>query len=704
MGSRVVACSLALFAALFALGVLAPQSVAELPANGRAWELITQIPSSSSAGVVGMRPMLDDDERIVYAVAGPPPGTPAGAVLGHGIATRGPAGWTNTPIGFPYNIETTSEIRAFVPILPAAFSEDLRSVLWLSIVPLTPDAPPERPFNTGLYRESPEGQLEFIAAVGNVLPAIYTFLDFADISSDGSWVVFNADKHLLPADATRTAGSSSIYAWHDSHLQLVDVDNSGALLSPCGIGISDFHGMSASGTRVFFSDGPCESPVRLYLRDLQDQTTTEVSASQCTRPDCNAPAFVSFAGATPSGSVVYMMTTQQLTDDDEDSRRDLYAYDVETGELKLLSGGSTAAAGEVLEGIVVPSEIPGRVYFRATGELLPGESGTGEKLFLADGSGLHLVAAGPVAESVSELEIQLSANGSRALFVTSAQLLPEDTDSQEDAYLYDAEEETLTRISTGPSGGNGAFPVSITAPSPLNQFEFETGSARPYYAIDAGGDRAFFTTEESLLPEDTNGEFDVYEFWHGSVGLLTPGDEPYRSDFAGISRDGRSAMFATSATLTTEDRDSGSRDLYAARLGGGFPPQAESPGCDGASCPFPGQPRLARAAPPTTAAPARRKAALRLLSVATEAKNGAIVAVVSVPAPGRISGQIWIRGKHGKTVLARGSKRAAHSGRTRLALRLTKSADASAADIQTAHLAIHQGDAAVSRVVRVKLG
>jgi hypothetical protein len=682
-----------LLGVLLAAGALPPRSVGEVPANGRAWELVTQIPSSSSSGVVGMRPMLDDDERIAYAVVGPPPGSAAGAVLGHSIATRGASGWTNTPIGFPYHLETADESRAFVAILPGAFSEDLRSVLWLSTAPLTPDAPPEFPVETGLYRESPKGSLEFIAATGNNPIAIYTFLRFADISSDGNWVIFNA-------------GYEHLYAWHDGDLQLVNIDNSGALLSNCGVEISDFHGMSTSGTRVFFTPEPCEGVEGVYLRDLEDQTTTKISTSQCTRIDCNGAFFVSFVGATPSGSVAYMTTQQQLTNDDEDSARDLYSYDVDSGELKLLSGGSAAAIGEVGGGIFVPSEIPGRVYFRAIGELRPGEPGAGEKLFLADTTGMHRVAEGRIRKLENEPQIQLTPDGSRALFVTPTQLLPEDTDNQDDAYLYDAEEEELTLISTGPSGGNGAYPVSITAPSPLNQREFETGDFRPYYAIDNAGDRAFFTTEESLLPEDTNGEADVYEYWHGTLGLVTPGDEPYKSDFAGISRDGRSVMFATSATLTPDDQDNGSRDIYVARLGGGFPPKAESPGCDISSCPFSTQPRLIRTAPSSMAplGKKKRKGTLRLLHVPTEPTNGAIRVVVLVPAPGRVGGEIWIPGKHGKVVLARGARRAPRSGRIRLVLRLTESARESATGSRTVRLKVHQGQAAISRVVTMKLG
>jgi hypothetical protein len=314
------------------------------------------------------------------------------------------------------------------------------------------------------------------------------------------------------------------------------------------------------------------------MRNLQSKNTVEISASECTRVDCNAPAPVSFSGATADGKFAYLTTTQQLTNADEDSTNDLYRYSVASGKLTLISGAPSAVTGEVLQASVFPSEDDSSVYFRAVGEIIPGESTPGEKLFMADADGLHLVAAG---QFPGIGEVQSSANGQEALFVTPTGISAADTDGQNDAYLYDAEAETVTWISTGPSGGNGAFSASIEAPSPLNREEFEYGNRRPYYAIDAAGDRAFFTTEESLVPEDTNGVFDVYEWWHGEVGLVSPGNQPLKSDFGGVSRDGRTVLFATNASLFPYDVAGDSRNLTppnATRSPARCRPAAGSPG------------------------------------------------------------------------------------------------------------------------------
>ena len=660
--------------------------------------MTTHIPTSSSSGLVGMRPMQEDGENFVYALLGPPPGTPSGAAFGNGISRRGALSWLDTSIGFPYNIESTSLFVVLAPSSSTSFSEDLQSALWIASVPLTPDGPPEG--ETGIYSEK-NGVLQFVAPIGPL--RVFSYAGFANISSDGSRIVFATAKHLLPADAGRTGGDS-IYAWANGNLQLVDVNQGGSLLSTCGAEISKANGVSTSGNRAFFSvPASCNGVEKVYLRDLKNGTTVQISASKCTRLDCNADADVTYAGATRGGEVAFMTTTQQLTNDDEDSLRDLYSYDVQSGELTLRSGGDAAATGEVKKAVAFPSEVGGRVYFGASGELLPGESGVGDKLFLADGNGVHFVAEAGIPTFAEEQQIQLSRDGRRALFVTPAKLRPGDTDEQADAYLYDDDKAELTRISTGSAGGNGAFPVIITAPSPVNQHEFETGNRRPYYAIDAAGEHTFLQTEEALLPEDTNGKSDVYEYWQGNLSMVSAGDLAFRSDFAGISRDGRSVMFATNATLVPYDLDGGSRDLYNARLGSGFPAVTDPAPCDSASCPLPTRPRLTRGVPPSTFPSAKKSEQLRLLEVASKAKKGAISVSVSAPGPGLVTGSVWTRQNGKKVVLARGSKRATSAGKVDLVLQLQPAARSAPAVIPKAHLTVSSGKAQVSRVIKVKL-
>jgi hypothetical protein len=681
------------------LGLLAPQAEAAVPANGRAWELVTVNPPSSSR-VMGLRPISENGDRLVYGAVGPPKGSESGAMTAVGTSIRGAAGWIDVPVGIPFQSNVGASILLLAPILPVAFTADEETTLWLSRVPLTPGAPPESQLS--LYRQPPGAAPQFVARVSENDPPVATadYGLFSDIANDGSRVVFVSEEHLVPADAARAAGTS-VYAWDESGLELLDVDAGGNLLSICGGSVSDANGMSASADRVFVSVlSACGSLARVYLADLNADSRIEISASRCTRVDCNTAADVNFAGATPEGEFAYMTTTQQLTNADEDAGRDLYRYAAATDQLTLLSGAASAVTGEVVDGLVFPSKAGERVYFRASGEILPGEATPGEKLFMADGSGLHLVAQATFPASA---EIQLSTNGNRALFVTQTPIFGDDTDSQGDAYLYDAPAAALSRVSAGPVGGNGEHPVRIEPLEPVNRHELEFGVTRPYYAIDAAGERVFFQTDESLVSEDTNGLADVYEWWNGQLGLVSPGNQPLRSDFGGISRDGRSVIFATNASLVRRDADGESRDLYSARLGGGFPEPPESPGCDSSTCPLPLGQRITRPPLPSMTKLGDRRGALRVLEVAAKAKKGAITVVVSVPAPGLVSAQIWTRAKGKKVVLAAGSKRVKKAGKAELKLLLTRSARRAPGGAKDAQLTVSQGASRASQTVKVSL-
>ena len=105
-----------LVAAVVAFGVLpAPRGEAAIPAHGRSYELTTILRTSTSSGIVGMRPMRDEINRIVYTTIGPPPGSPSGSTFGYGTSLRGPSGWLSTPLGYPYDINST---ELFVLLAP----------------------------------------------------------------------------------------------------------------------------------------------------------------------------------------------------------------------------------------------------------------------------------------------------------------------------------------------------------------------------------------------------------------------------------------------------------------------------------------------------------------------------------------------------------------------------------------------------------
>lgn len=699
---RRIAVITAVVAAAVALcGALSPAVASSAPANGRAWELVT-FSAPSSAQILALTPLGSGDDAVIYHTLGPLPGTDSGALVSTGRALRGPTGWSTTPIGLPYTSFTNEIFAQIAPVFPVAYSNDLHTTLWLTSVPMTPAGPPEE--QLGLYRQVGDGPLQFIAHIGEGLTIGYS--GFIGMSSDGRSVVFTTKEHLLPGDAGRIQGES-VYEWNESGLRLLDVESGGGLLSSCGSTVSSSNGMSLSAQRVFFTH-PAQAACgvkRVYLRDSANGTLTEASASRCTRIDCNAAQNVTFAGATRDGGSVYLVTAQQLTNDDQDTGRDLYRYDVDSEQLSLLSGGSPVATGEVKESVVYPSDDGTQVYFRADGVMIAGELTAGEKLMHAGGGGMTLVAD---AAFPAQPTVQVSANGDKALFVSASKIVIGDTDEKQDTYLYDANSDVVTRISASPSAGNGSFDANVTTALEVPEFDF--GNRNPFYALDASGARAVFATAEPLVPEDTNATGDVYEWRDGQLGLVSAGTSEFESSFGGISRSGDTVIFGTTESLVGGDRDGGDIDLYAARVGGGFPDPPVAPACDIASCPRSSRSPLVRPAPASAKAPRQeRRRRLRLLRIRSTAGRNAIgrraVLLLRVPVPGLVSASVWIRRKGKRVPLARGRAGAIRPGRLRLRVHMTAAGrrHVGARRIR-ARLTISEGGAVpLSRRVRLSL-
>ena len=99
--------------------------------------------------------------------------------------------------------------------------------------------------------------------------------------------------------------------------------------------------------------------------------------------------------------------------------------------------------------------------------------------------------------------------------------------------------------------------------------------------------RVAFSTADALVPGDTNQKIDVYEFVENGAKLITSGtDERDRqggavfyptlnTGFEAISRDGVDLYFSTFETLVPEDHNGSFVKFYDARTGGGFPIRTE---------------------------------------------------------------------------------------------------------------------------------
>jgi hypothetical protein len=542
-------------------------------------------------------------------------------------------------------------------------------------------------------------------------------------TEDSQHLVFNSATPLLPADEGRT-GTEGLYEWHAGVLRLVGVDDSGQRLSDSrvwigsGPGGSLLNALSAEGSRIFFSptDNILGAGGPLLVRE-DGATTTPIPPSA---PGADA----TFAGATPDGSKVFFTATTALTADDTDAGSDLFEYDFESGSLTRISAGPSGAGQDAdVQGPVLPSDDGSRIYFTANGQLVPGEGVAGTRnLYLYDGQETRFVAT--IGQDLYEgttvcSSARVTPDGGRLLFGTSLPALPEDTDTQRDLYLYDFATDTLRRVSRGAAGGNGAFHADLgaalgtgfgaTCSGPAGA----AGSRRPSHALSDDGGYVFFETAEALVPADTNGLIDVYEYDAASdqTHLISTGTSVEESRYLDASASGRDVFFVTSDQLVFEDGDFGP-DIYDARIGGGFPRVPRTP-CAGAECrgagtPQPGADNLGSysfGGPGNVMPGPRGSFAVRFARAQRTrlARTGRGALRVRVNVPGRLSAFARARLSERRRRVGSVSRRVGSPGTVRLTLRLSREARRALARRGALRLSISVHFSRVREPVRITL-
>jgi hypothetical protein len=177
-----------------------------------------------------------------------------------------------------------------------------------------------------------------------------------------------------------------------------------------------------------------------------------------------------------------------------------------------------------------------------------------------------------------------STDGALLEFMTPGRLVAGDPDANSaDIYAYDAEADELERVSA-PQGVSDASPyacvttvanpASPTPPRCWGDTGFGGQGTAPLRRVavtttPTGAHSLFFQSKSTLLPEDNDNAYDVYEWHSGELSLLTP-DTPTGAYFTGTSTDGQDVFFMTRDRLSWEDTDA-VMDVYDARVGGGFP-------------------------------------------------------------------------------------------------------------------------------------
>ncbi|HTT96160.1 MAG TPA: hypothetical protein VMF55_15930 [Solirubrobacterales bacterium] len=573
------------------------------------------------------------------------------------IAERGADGWTTRAIAAARNSVSfypsggTGNATSY-----KLFSEDLCSG-WLlqdTAVALVPGAPSE----TGtLYRRGLcGGGYEVSSSVApphfGLAPLESTYYpEVQGVSADGATTVFRANDALTP-EACPTAGIFQVYeTLGGGRLRLVSVKPSESNMagqpsceqSSTGTAQgnpgefredSTAGAVSADAERIYWTTGRT-----IYLRDnAREEESKHNAAGKCTQGTKACTYEVSglvsneqarFLAGSSDGARAYFSIGLSGAE---------RLYEFEATEEKNGLATTKVLIAKGFKGFMGASTDARRAYFVSTEELAAGatagknnlyfyEKGAGPR-FVAELSDLDVfgtAAALTLPTPVSALPVQrtsrVSPDGLHAAFLSTASLTGFDNiDAQSgepdaEAFVYDAAAEggrgklvcaSCNATGTRPSGRQveespGNNQIKLWAAAIIPGWPMQTRGSR---ALSDDGKRLFFTSFEALVPRDTNGKADVYE-WEASSGrgeclgaqggelfvpessgcisLISSGRSPTDSEFLDATPSGDDVFFATLSSLVRQD--TGLVDVYDARVDGGFPePLAAPAACEGEAC------------------------------------------------------------------------------------------------------------------------
>ncbi len=560
----------------------------------RAYEQVSPVDKNTTdaVGRPGFVQSSPSGESLSYYSVVPFPAIPGASELPTYLSMRGSLGWSTQ------GLLPLTEPPAEAQVLGLTDNGD-EAVVVVSEEEGQLLAPGARANENNLYlRNNLTGEYRLIAAgPGGVALAAAT--------PDGSHIMIEAKREVL-AGVADPEHAPYLYEWDRETGQLVFVGEAEGRIPEAGTVAGpteseadegeypyDQNAISEDGSRIFFSERG-ESQ-KVYMREAGGDLpgTIEVSAGEA-----------QWRAATPSGSFAFYTEGGEL-----------YRFNVARDTSS--PGGAReqlAGAGAGVLGVVGVSNDGSYVYFVAEGVLAANENGNHEKAEeLLDGVNLyewHAGAAIPVtfmarlnkASDTSDWEgftndepgspdggyktSRVSPDGTKVLISSVAKLTSYDNAGKNEAYLYDASEPfsvtNLRCVTCNPGNamaGKGAYlsENESTAPnSPLSAFMTRNLSAQ--------GTRVFFQTDEALVPEDTNGQMDVYEWEQEGTGsceagegqesggclyLLSTGKSPEPSYFGDASEAGEDVFLFTRQSLVSQDQDD-NVDVYDVRIDGGL--------------------------------------------------------------------------------------------------------------------------------------
>jgi hypothetical protein len=359
-------------------------------------------------------------------------------------------------------------------------------------------------------------------------------LAFAGASADSSHLLFLANDALTgPSEGRPAAEGGSAGSYEEKDNLYESVGGQLRLVNVLPDATTHVNATFGGGPRfshVISADGS-----RIFWTDL---TTGHIYVRENGTTTVEVSPAGTYQTATSDGSVAFF------------TNGDLYEYEVGSAHTTDLTPGVP------VQRVVGASENGEYVYYVTTG---------GEFALWHNGV-TTTIAASPATRG------EVTPDGHSVVFASKPEL-------PGPISVYDADTGLVYCASCTTSGTQGVLPMT----NHENVYQ-------PRW-ISADGSRVFFDSKEGLVPQDSNGVLDVYEWERygaggcaestGCVYLLSGGTSTEESYFADASENGDDVFIVTRAKLVGAD-DNELFDLYDARVGGVVP--VASPSCTGAGC------------------------------------------------------------------------------------------------------------------------
>lgn len=516
-----------------------------------------------------------DGNRFAYEAAEVMPGAETPGL--EFLATRGSSGWstedalpvrayTANRCTFPVSSQTV--VVMYSPDLSRAIVQDnasqggkYQSEFSEGCRGENVEVVPGEPFEQNLLAHDNENgtyQLVNLTPAG-VSPEPARFIA---ASADLNVVVFSERAKLTP-DAV--SGAENLYEWSEGALHLLRLE------LPSGAPVAgSIVRLSADGSDLLFTANG-----NLYLRVRGERTVQIDEARGGSGPGGGGE----LASVNADGSQVFFAddATAGLTSDTvAGSGKNLYRYDVSTEQLTDLTPVADAKAGFTAinsQGSYAISEEGSYVYFSSEGvqsgsqtnQLGEAAQNGQHNLYVEhDGTTTFIMSATLIVPPRNGGKTDaISHSGAFLAFDSTDRLTGYENGGDYEIYLYSAAANRLVCASCNPSGEAPTDRGSILG-------------VVPHEVSDNG--QVFFETKEALLPRDTNGQSDTYEFgFDGGLHLISTGTSTGASVLLDASLSGSDVFFLTPQSLVPQDSSQEAHKIYDARIDGGFPEAASLP-------------------------------------------------------------------------------------------------------------------------------